>query len=72
LVRLQRAGVQRLIIHAECSQLLQARSPHGQETYLLRKVNDANSHLEAGGAGLVGIYNDLAPGAVYSVRSMPQ
>ena len=43
-------------------------SPHGQETYLVRKVTTPIATLEAGGSGLVGIYNDLGTGAVYSVR----
>ena len=45
-------------------------SPNGQETYLLRKVATPPATLEAGGSGLVGIYNDLGTGAVYSVRSI--
>jgi autotransporter-associated beta strand protein len=59
------------IIHAELLiNCYSNASPHGQETYLLRKVTTPIATLEAGGAGLVGIYNDLGTGAVYSVRSI--
>jgi autotransporter-associated beta strand protein len=59
------------IIHAEL--LVNSyvnTSPNGQETYLVRKVTTPVASLVAGGSGLVGIYNDLAANAVYSVRSV--
>jgi autotransporter-associated beta strand protein len=59
------------IIHAELLiNCYSNASPHGQETYLVRKVSTSIATLEAGGSGLVGIYNDLGTGAVYSVRSI--
>jgi hypothetical protein len=59
------------IIHAELLiNCYDNSSPHGQETYLLRKVTTPIATLEAGGSGLVGIYNDLGANAVYSVRSI--
>lgn len=59
------------IIHAELLiNCYNNSSPHGQETYLVRKVTTSVATLEAGGSGLVGIYNDLGTGAVYSVRSI--
>ena len=59
------------IIHAELIvNSYYNSSPHGQETYLLRKVTTPVATLEAGGSGLVGIYNDLGTGAVYSARSV--
>lgn len=59
------------IIHAELIvNCYSNSSPHGQETYLLRKVTTPAAALEAGGSGLIGIYNDLGTGAVYSVRSV--
>jgi autotransporter-associated beta strand protein len=59
------------IIHAELlMNTYRAISTNGQATYLVRKVTTAPATLEAGGSGLVGIYNDLGTGAVYSVRSV--
>ena len=59
------------IIHAELLiNCYSNSSPSGQETYLLRKVTTPIATLEAGGSGLVGIYNDLGTDAVYSVRSI--
>jgi autotransporter-associated beta strand protein len=59
------------IIHAELLiNCYSNSSPRGQEIYLLRKVTTSVATLEAGGSGLVGIYNDLGTGAVYSVRSI--
>jgi hypothetical protein len=59
------------IIHAELLiNTYDNSSPNGQETYLLRKVKTPVSTLEAGGSGLVGIYNDLGTNAVYSIRSV--
>jgi autotransporter-associated beta strand protein len=59
------------IIHAELLiNTYDNSSPNGQETYLLRKVTTPVATLEAGGSGLVGIYDDLGTNAVYSIRSV--
>lgn len=59
------------IIHAELLiNTYDNSSPNGAETYLLRKVTTPVATLEAGGSGLVGIYNDLGSNVVYAVRSV--
>ena len=59
------------IIHAELLiNCYSNSSPNGQETYLLRRVTTPIATLEAGGSGLVGIFNDLGTDAVYSVRGI--
>lgn len=59
------------IVHAELFVSdYQNMSSHQTETYVLRKVATPISVLEAGGSGLTGIYNGLATGAVYAVRSI--
>lgn len=44
--------------------------PAGFEKYVLRHVSTPIATLRAGGAGLTGIYNDLANGVVYGVRDI--
>lgn len=46
------------------------RSPNPHETYVLRHVSTPIATLTAGGSDLTNIYNDLADGAVYGVRTV--
>jgi autotransporter-associated beta strand protein len=57
------------IVHAELLvDNYQVASPYSQQTYMVHKVTTPIATLEASAAGLVGVYNDLGTGAVYSVR----
>ena len=59
------------IIHAELLVNTAAiASLGGQQPYLVRKVTTPVSNLIAGGAGSIGIYNDLGANTVYAVRSV--
>lgn len=61
------------IVHAElilsCYANVSSNSDYS-ETYLLRGVTTPIPTLEAGGSGMVNIYNDLASNAVYGVRTV--
>jgi len=44
-------------------------SPTGSETYQLQEVTTPAATVQAGGSGLVSVYNDLGDGPVYAARA---